>query len=150
MEKRQEIIEELKKAYWSEIETMINYLANSINLDGIKAEEIKETLSAEIDDELGHAKRLAKRIKELEGITPGSFAFKASQSALQPPSETTDIKSVINGVVKAEEGAIEQYHKIIKLCDGIDYVTQDLCIQLMGDEEAHLTAFKGFLKELEM
>jgi len=31
--------------------------------------------------------------------------------------------------------------------DGEDYVTQDLCIRLLADEEEHLVQFKGFLKE---
>ena len=41
-EKNQAIITELTKAYWMELETVINYLANSINLDGVRAEEIKK------------------------------------------------------------------------------------------------------------
>ena len=39
--------------------------------------------------------------------------------------------------VAAEQGAIEQYNKIIKLCDGVDYVTQDLAITNLADEEEH-------------
>jgi len=31
--------------------------------------------------------------------------------------------------------------------EGEDYVTQDLCIRLLADEEEHLVQFKGFLKE---
>ncbi len=36
---------------------------------------------------------------------------------------------------------------MIKLCDGSDYVTQDLCIQILAMEEAHRIEFIGFLKE---
>jgi bacterioferritin len=150
MEKKKEIIEGLKKAYWAEIETTINYLANSINLDGVKAEEVKETLAQEVQDEIGHARSLAKRIKELGGMTPGSYAFKARQESLQPPTESTNLKSVIEGVVEAETEAIEHYNYMVKLCDGVDYVTQDLCVRLMADEEEHLTVFKGFLKEINL
>ena len=39
------IIEELKVSYWMEIETVMSYLANSINLDGVRAEEIKKALA---------------------------------------------------------------------------------------------------------
>ena len=35
------------------------------------------------------------------------------------------------------------------MCDGIDYVTQDLCVRLLADEETHPTEFNGFLKEYE-
>ncbi len=70
-----------------------------------------------------------------------------SQKGLQTLEDTTDVVSVIEGVIDAEAGAIKQYNKIIKLCDGVDYVTQDICIQLLGSEESHLIEFQGFLKE---
>ena len=41
------------------------------------------------------------------------------------------------------------YNSIIKATDGNDYVTQDLCIRLLGDEEEHLVLFQGYLKEYE-
>ena len=37
-EKRQAIISELTVSYWMELETVLNYLANSVNLDGVRAE----------------------------------------------------------------------------------------------------------------
>ncbi len=147
MEKRKEIIENLIKSYWMEIETVINYISNSINLDGVRAEEIKKSLALDVTEEIGHAQSLAKRIKELGGLVPGSADLKPVQSFLQTKEDTTDVVSVIEGVITAENGAIEQYNKIIKLCDGVDYVTQDLCIRLLGMEESHRIEFVGFLKE---
>ncbi|MCH8032992.1 MAG: rubrerythrin [Bacteroidetes bacterium] len=147
MEKRKEIIENLIKSYWMEIETVINYISNSINLDGVRAEEIKKSLALDVTEEIGHAQSLAKRIKELGGLVPGSADLKPVQSFLQTKEDTTDVVSVIEGVITAEDGAIEQYNKIIKLCDGLDYVTQDLCIRLLGMEESHRIEFVGFLKE---
>jgi bacterioferritin len=147
MENRKEIIDNLIKSYWMEIETVVNYISNSINLDGVRAEEIKKSLAQDVTEEIGHAQTLAKRIKELGGLVPGSEDFKPVQSFLQTKEDTTDVVSVIEGVIKAENGAIEQYNKIIKLCDGVDYVTQDLCIRLLGMEESHRIEFVGFLKE---
>ncbi|MHB1686356.1 MAG: ferritin-like domain-containing protein [Ignavibacteriaceae bacterium] len=66
---------------------------------------------------------------------------------MQTQKDTTDVASVIEGVIMAEDGAIKQYNKIIKLCDGVDYVTQDLCINLLGQEESHRIEFIGYLKE---
>jgi bacterioferritin len=146
---RKKIIEELKVAYWMEIETVMNYIANSINLDGVRAEEIKKALAADVQEELGHAQVLARRIKTIGGEVPGSQAFSATQDALQPCSDHTDVKSVIKGVIAAEDGAIKQYNKLIKLCDGVDYVTQDLCITSLADEEEHRRDFMGYLTEYE-
>lgn len=147
--KRDEIIEELTKVYWMELEATINYLAISVDLDGIRAEEIKKSLAADIQTEISHAQDLASRIKEIGGNVPGSFKFTPTQSSLQPPEETTDVVAAIHGVIEAEDAAIDQYNKIIRLCDGLDYVTQDLCIRLLADEETHRREFRGFLKEYE-
>ena len=148
-ERTDAIIQEVTYAYWLEIETTINYLAISVDLDSIRAEEIKKSLAADIQTEITHAQELAARIKEIGGRVPGSFAFKPEQASLQPPEDTTDVVAVIHGVIEAENCAIEQYNKIIRLCDGIDYVTQDLCIKLLADEETHRREFRGFLKEYE-
>ena len=146
---RDQIIEELKVAYWMEIETVTNYIANSINLDGVRAEEIKKALQADVQEELTHAQTLARRIKTIGGQVPGSCSFDAAQQSLQPLNDSTDVTSVIKGVIDAENSAIAQYNKLIQLCDGIDYVTQDLCIQSLADEEEHRRDFLGYLAEYE-
>ena len=83
--KRKEIVDLLTQAYWMEIETVQSYIANSVNLDGVRAEEIKKSLAADVTDELGHAQQFGKRIKELYGRVPGSFEFKAAQRFSSPP-----------------------------------------------------------------
>ena len=146
---REQIIKELKKSYTMELETVINYLANSVHLDGVRAEEIRKALATDVTEELGHAQRLAKRLKVLDSGIPGSKELKFEQDSLQPPRDMTDLVTVIRGVIDAEEGAIEQYRKIIEMCDGTDWVTQELCIELMSDEEEHRRLFRGFLTEYE-
>jgi bacterioferritin len=148
-EKREEIIELLTKAYWMEIETVMSYVANSTNPDGVRAQEIVESLQEDIQEELGHAQQYAARIKELYGVVPGSLDFKAEQSYLQPPEEQTDIVHVIKGVIEAETGAIEHYTRIIEATDGVDWVTQDMVIEILHDEEGHRRLFEGFLREYE-
>jgi bacterioferritin len=132
-----------------EIETVMSYIANSVNLDGVRAEEIKKSLSADITDEIGHAQQFGKRIKELYGQVPGSMEFKAEQRFLQPPKESTDIVHVIKGVIEAEQGAIDHYTKLIKACNDVDYVTADMVTKILADEEGHMREFEGFLKEYE-
>ena len=148
-EKRTEILELLEQAYWMEIETVMSYVANSINPDGVRAQEIRESLEEDIQEELGHAQQYANRIKELDGVVPGSEQFKAEQSFLQPPEEQTDVVHVIKGVIEAESGAIEHYNRIIEVTDGVDWVTQDMVIEILRDEEGHRRLFQGFLREYE-
>jgi bacterioferritin len=148
-DKRGQLIEMLTRAYWMEIETVMSYIAASTNPDGVLAQEVIASLKTDIQEEIGHAQQFAQRIKELYGQVPGSLDFKAEQDFLQPGADTRNISNVIKGVIEAEKGAINHYTSVIEFCDGIDYVTQDLVIQILKDEEGHLRLFEGFLKDYE-
>ncbi|MDQ3547647.1 MAG: rubrerythrin [Chloroflexota bacterium] len=147
--KRDKIVQLLTKAYWMEMETVMNYIANSVNPDGVRAQEIIESLAEDVTEELGHAQQFAERIKELYGVVPGSMDFKAEQSFLQPPEKQTDIVHIIKGVIEAEKGAIQHYNLLIEETDGVDYATQDMVIDILRDEQGHRRLFEGFLREFE-
>ena len=148
-EQRQQVIEMLTRAYWMEIETVMSYIANSTNPDGIRAREIVESLQRDVQEELGHAQQFASRIKELYGVVPGSMDFTPEQSYLQPPAHQTDVVHVVKGVIEAETGAIEHYNLIIDKTDGVDPVTNDMVITILRDEEGHRRLFEGYLREYE-
>src|SRR5436305_7501104 len=95
---KQQIIEALRTAYNMEVETVINYLANSLDLEGVRAEFIKQALATDIQEELGHAQQLGNRIKQLGGAIPGSQKLQMTQKVLQPQADTTDVVDVIKGV----------------------------------------------------
>ena len=146
-EKREQIVELLKKSYWMEIETVMSYITNSVNPDGVRAQEIRESLQQDIQEELGHAQQFAERIKELYGVVPGSEEFSAQQSFLQPPGKQTDVVHVIKGVIEAETGAIEHYTKVIEETEGVDPVTNDMVIAILREEQGHRRLFEGYLRE---
>jgi len=145
--KNKNIIKELILAYSMELETVQNYIAASVNLDGVRSEVIKKALAADVASEVMHAQQLATRIKTIGGLVPGSLDLPRGQKSLQPKKDTTNVVAVIKGVIAAEEAAIAQYNKVIKLCEGVDYVTQDMVIEILGGEEDHRREFVGFLKE---
>ncbi|MCU4743497.1 ferritin-like domain-containing protein [Halobacteria archaeon AArc-m2/3/4] len=143
-----EIKELLTKAYTDELETVMNYMTNAIVLDGVHAEEVKESLDVDVEEELEHARILGNRLKQLDESPPGSEAFEARQANLQPPEDTTDVQSVIDGVLEAEEDAIETYRSLIEAAEEAnDPVTEDVAVTILADEEAHRTEFRGFRKE---
>ncbi|MGI8559178.1 MAG: ferritin-like domain-containing protein [Solirubrobacteraceae bacterium] len=148
-DQRNEIVAMLTKAYWMEIETVMNYIAAAVNPDGVRAQEIIRSLAADVGEELGHAQQFARRIKDLYGVVPGSADFTADQPFLQPPTHQTDIVAVIEGVIEAESGAIEHYTNLIETTEGIDPVTNDMVIAILHDEEGHRRLFEGFLREYQ-
>src|ERR671917_1200186 len=147
---RDELLTMLAKAYWMEMETVMSYTANSINPDGVRAQEIKESLEEDIQEELGHAQQFGQRIKELYGVVPGSMDFTPEQSYLSPADHQTDVVHVIKGVIEAETGAIEHYNKIIEFTEDLDPVTNDMVIAILADEEGHRRLFEGYLREYEV
>ena len=148
-EEREEIVTMLTRAYWMEVETVMSYIASSINPDGVRAQEVMASLRKDIQEELGHATQFAERIKELYGVVPGSMDFEAEQSYLQPPERQSDIVHVIEGVITAESGAIEFYNEVIQATEESDPTTNDMVIAILRDEEGHRRLFEGFLREYE-
>jgi bacterioferritin len=148
MSETNDIVDVLQSAYMEELETVINYRTNSIVLDGVRAQEIKESLEEDIEEELGHAELLGRRLKQLGGRPPGAADFTAHQESLQPPEDSTDVLTVIQGVLDAEEDAIATYRHLVELARANDDpVTEDLAIEILADEEAHRTEFRGFEME---
>jgi bacterioferritin len=145
---RDEIIGLLTEAYWMELETVMNYTAASINPDGLRAQEVVEAIESDIEEELGHAREFARRIKELYGVVPGSGSFECKQPFLQPAEDQTDLLHIVEGVIEAERGAIAHYSRLIELTDETDPATQDMVIAILRDEQAHLRLFEGFRREL--
>jgi bacterioferritin len=139
----------LKQAYAAELETVANYLAASVWLDGIGAREVSQSLAKEVGEELGHATQLAHRLKQLGVCPPGSLGLERTQTSLQPPTDSTDVLSVVVGSLDAEHEAIALYRKLVEVCADSDCVTQDLAVQILTDEEEHRTLFEGFLKSLK-
>jgi bacterioferritin len=148
-EQREQLIQMLHKAYWMEIETVMSYISNSINPDGVRAQEIIESLREDIQEELAHAQQFAQRIKALYGVVPGSMEFTPEQTYLQPPEHQTDVVHVIKGVIEAETGAIEHYNAIIEFTEDLDPVTNDMVVAILADEEGHRRLFEGYLREYE-
>src|SRR3954466_13164166 len=94
---REQIVASLRKAYTMEVETVLNYLANSLDMEGVRAEFVKQALATDIQEELGHAQQLGNRIKQLGGTIPGSLKLQMTQKVLQPPTDSTDVVAVIRG-----------------------------------------------------
>ncbi len=91
---KQKIVDELTVAYFMELETVMNYIANSVHLDGVRAEEIKKSLAADVTAEVGHAQLLADRIKTIGGKLPAaSSSSRAKSLCNRPPTRRTWLPS---------------------------------------------------------
>ena len=143
------VIPLLKRAYAAELETVQNYLANSIWLEGPRAQKVVAALAGDVADELDHARELARRLKELGACPPGSLALHRNQDTLQPMADPTDVRHVVVGVLAAERDAIATYQTIVTECADTDPATSALAARILADEEKHRGLFEKFLERLD-
>jgi len=135
MDKARDVVNGLKKSYAMALESVQNYLANSIHLEGPAADRVKKMLENAVASELQHARRLARRIKILGDRVPGSLELPRDQNYLQPPIDNRDSVTVIRGALTATDAAIAHHQAIIQITEDLDFVTQDLLIELLAEEQ---------------
>lgn len=132
------VLEVLEEAYYDELESIMNYLAIGQNLETDAGQRVSEMFLADVGEELNHAERLSERINVLGGHVSGSEEFTSTQTYLQPPEDHTDVLAVIEGSIEAEKAAQETYKRLIrKAQEQDDYVTEDLAIELLEEEQKH-------------
>lgn len=146
MDKTKEIVAALKRSYAGEFETLQNYVAHVVHLQGT----IGTSLEASISQKLKNVRRLARRINVLGGRVPGSLELPRVQDYLQPAAEKADALAVIHGVLRASAAAIARYETIIALTEGNDYLTQDLVIDLLSQERDLHQLFTSLLRDFTM
>jgi bacterioferritin len=135
MDKARDVVNGLKKSYAMELESVQNYLANSIHLEGPAADRVKKVLENAASSELQHARRLARRIKILGDRIPGSLELPRDQNYFQPLIDNRDSVTVIRGALTATDAAIAHYQTMIQITEDFDFVTQDLLIELLAEEQ---------------
>lgn len=145
-----DIVDLLERAYLDEIETAMNYLANATYLETIRGEMVAESLKEDVEEELEHAEELGYRLRYYDEVPPASADFEARQDSLQPPADGADVVAVVDGVIEAEEDAIATYEALIEAAEEADDpVTEDLAVELLADEQAHLAEFLSYRKDFE-
>ena len=148
--KREEIVALLTKAYWMEMETVMSYLANSAHLDGVRAEEIAESARHRRRPRSSATPSCSPGASRTStGRRPARWTSRPSSPTCSRPRTRPTSSTVIKGVIEAEAGAIEHYTRIIEACDGVDWATQDMVIDILRDEENHLRTFERYLTEYE-
>lgn len=134
----------LKTASEMEITTVTNSIAASVKPDGVLSDAVKSALADEIPEELGRARRLATRTKELGGTTPTTAKLDTAGSHVSPNARTLVIELVARDVVADETDACHPYRSLIAMTDGKAPAPQGLCTAILANEERHRATFAEF------
>jgi ferritin-like protein len=132
----------------AELTTYYYYTILRVNLIGIEGEGLKEiTEDARIEDR-NHFEALVPRIYELGGKLPEDMKAFHDMSACPParlPKDATDVRGIVEVLLKAEQCAVKGYTELCNMTVGKDHRTYGLVLAILNEEIEHEAWFAEFL-----
>lgn len=145
------VISDLLKAYADEWLAHYQYWVAAQWIRGIDADTLRPVLLKQSEDELRHAEKLARRIIQLGGEPLLDFSKLLGTSGcgyLAPPTDPTDLRRLIEDVIKAERCAITFYSQMVDKYRTTDVVTHEVFEELLEDEVDDEEEWERFLAKL--
>lgn len=135
------LLDKLNQAIASELQVAVQYMWQHVQWSGVKGFAVQSELRSIGIAEMKHAEAIAERLFYLGGIPTTKPA---------PIFVGTTLKEMIEADVKAEEGAIDLYKKIVEMArkEG-DETTNRLFREILQQEEDHHDTFTTMLEDLE-
>jgi len=132
----------------AELTTYYYYTILRANLIGFDGEGLKAIAEDARIEDRNHFEALVPRIYELGGKLPELMNDFHDMSACPPallPSDPTDIKAIVEVLLKAEQCAVRGYTEICNMTAGKDHRTYDLVLAILNEEIQHEAWFTEFL-----
>lgn len=132
----------------AELTTYYYYTILRVNLIGLEGEGLKEIAEDARIEDRNHFEALVPRIYELGGKLPDSMVEFHDISACPPaslPADPTDIKAMIEVLLKAEQCAVRGYTQVCNMTFGKDHRTYDLSLAILHEEIEHEAWFSEYL-----
>jgi bacterioferritin len=134
----EELIRLLNKAYSDEWLAYYQYWVGAQIASGPLATAVIPELEEHAQEELDHAKKLAKRILELGGtpiLSPEGWYEETTCGYLVP--ENPDAAKLLKQNLQGERCAIEVYNKLLNFVKGKDMITGNLIRKILEEEVEH-------------
>ncbi|MBI1828144.1 MAG: DNA protection protein DPS [Thaumarchaeota archaeon] len=143
-----EIIKQL--VYNASVEFTAYYYFTNLRMHctGMEGEGIKGVIEDARLEDLSHFESSLSRIYELGGSLPNNaqtFIKMSGCEFLQLPPNKTDIKSILEKCLKAEQGAIVNWNKLCKMTFNKDFATYDVAKDILREEMEHEAWFLELL-----
>tara|TARA_B100000614_G_scaffold262909_1_gene300990 strand:- start:482632 stop:483090 length:459 start_codon:yes stop_codon:yes gene_type:complete len=138
----------LREGYFAEINTALAYIQLSHNLKGFNGQIVRDLIEPDIDEEFGHAKKLASRLFALGYPVPSAFDVRNAEfsEGQNEMSNASSPELSVSAIMKAELEAIEIYKALIEQAElANDPATADLASDLLADEEEHFRVMSSLL-----
>lgn len=124
------VIEYLNKGLKGELTAINQYFLHSRMLEDWGVTKLAKHEHDESIEEMHHADKLIQRILLLGGLP--------NLQELEKLQIGENVKEVLEGDLVLERNGIKNYREAIAHCESVnDYVTRDLFLQILADEEGH-------------
>lgn len=144
-----EIVEHLNKLLTHELTSVRQYLLHSAILKDKKINRFAEKMRNELNEELGHANRLAERILLLEGVP--NFQDTNQISKYDGKFTKDTIQKILEDNLKLEEEGIKGIIEAISVAEKEkDVISVMLLEELLQNEQEHLHWIKGQINLIEL
>jgi bacterioferritin len=141
MKGSQKVIDVLNFLLADELTAVSQYMVHAEMCDDWGYEKLAGAIEKRAIEEMKHAEKHIGRILFLEG-TP--IVSKLNKMSIGP-----DVLSMLKNDHEAEEGAIKEYNKAVKICsDEADNGTKELVEATLRDEEAHIDWIETQLEQI--
>ena len=144
----EELLDLLVRNAAAELTTFYYYTILRVNLIGIEGEGLKEIAEDARIEDRNHFEALVPRIYELGGKLPDDMKEFHDLSACPPaslPSDPTNVKAILEVLLKAEQCAVRGYTNLCNITFGKDHRTYDLALAILNEEIEHEAWFAEFL-----
>lgn len=136
------VIEFLNNGLKGELTAINQYFLHAKMLEDWGFTKLGKYEYEESIDEMKHAEKLIARILFLEGVPNLQYLEKLLIGE--------DIEEIFKGDLKLEHDGIANYKAGIKHCEKVgDYVTRDLFLEILSDEEGHVDYIETQLDMIE-
>lgn len=141
----------LNKAYSDEWLAYYQYWVGAQVACGAAAPTLISELEEHANEELEHAKKLARRIIELGGtpvLSPEDW-YKQSTCGYMAPNQP-DAAVLLKQNVQGERCAIEVYNHLLNYIQGKDLLTAHILRQILEDEVEHEQDLEDLAKDFQI
>lgn len=145
-----ELLSQLNAALSEEWLAFYQYWIGSLVVEGAMRSDVQREFEAHAMEEFKHARELADRIVQLEGVPvldPQQWSILA-RCKYSVPLEA-DVLNLLKQNIAAERCAIVRYEEIASFCNNVDYTTCDIAKRIMADEEEHEQDLQDLLRDVE-
>ena len=145
-----ELLAQLNAALSEEWLAFYQYWIGAQVVEGAMRSDVQREFNEHALEEFAHAKMLADRIVQLEGVPvldPMQWSILARCKYSIPLD--TDVTNLLKQNIAAERCAVIRYEEIASLCNNVDYTTCDVAKRIMAEEEEHEQDLQDLLRDVE-